>query len=174
MMHPLIPRPSLRRNGKVARLPRETRDMINRMLDDGLSYTAIIEALGDAGKGLNTQNLCNWRKSGYQEWVTHQAQIDETKAATEHAIQLLRESDGALHPDTVAQAGHMIGAVQLMQALIKHGDDALKNMLAHKPETYIRILNASCRLAKSDLPSAKRGGPNDIKPNQPQSSQIKL
>ena len=39
------PEPSSRRNGKIARLPKETRDMINRMLDDGLPYRVIIDEL---------------------------------------------------------------------------------------------------------------------------------
>src|SRR5712672_3124763 len=60
--------PSSRRNGKIARLPKETRDMINRMLDDGIPYHVIIDELGEAGEALNTQNLTNWKQGGYQEW----------------------------------------------------------------------------------------------------------
>ena len=38
----LNPQPSSRRNGKIARLPKQTRDTINRMLDDGIPYHVII------------------------------------------------------------------------------------------------------------------------------------
>src|SRR6266436_9802585 len=82
-----------RRNGKIARLPKETRDMINRMLDDGIPYHIIIDELGEAGEGLNTQNLTNWKQGGYQEWVKNQELIERTRAQTEHAIDLLRETD---------------------------------------------------------------------------------
>src|SRR6185503_14622089 len=51
-----------RHNGKVARLPKALRDKINLMIQDGLSYPAIIESLGDAGKELNVVNLCRWRR----------------------------------------------------------------------------------------------------------------
>ncbi len=36
-----------RRNGKIARLPKTARDMLNRMLDDGLPARVIIDELGD-------------------------------------------------------------------------------------------------------------------------------
>src|SRR6266567_9243009 len=57
----LDPTSSSRRNGKIARLPKTNRDMINKMLDDGLPYHVIIDELGEAGEGLNTQNLTNWK-----------------------------------------------------------------------------------------------------------------
>ena len=56
-----------RRRGKVARLPATTRDHINRMMDDGIPYKAIIQALGPSGRHLSEQNLSNWRLGGYQD-----------------------------------------------------------------------------------------------------------
>jgi hypothetical protein len=150
-IHALNPQPSSRRNGKIARLPKETRDMINQMLDDGIPYHVIIDELGDAGEGLNTQNLTNWRQGGYQEWVKNQELIEQTRAQTETAIELLRETDGAANAAKVVEACHMVGATQLMQALLDYGDEAVKNLLLDKPETYIRILNIVCRLADSGL-----------------------
>jgi len=147
----LDPQPSSRRNGKVARLPKETRDMLNRMLDDGIPYHVIIDELGEAGEGLNTQNLTNWKQGGYQEWVKNQELIERTRAQTEHAIDLLRETDGTANAAKVVEACHMVGATQLMEALLDHGDDAVKKLLVDKPETYIRILNIVCRLADSGL-----------------------
>jgi hypothetical protein len=174
----LTPPPSTRRNGKIARLPKETRDMINRMLDDGLPYKVIIDELGEAGEGLNLQNLTNWRQGGYQEWLKNQELIDRAIARTEHAIELIRETGETANPATIAQVGHTVGAVQLVDALMDNGDGVLKKMLAEKPETYIRILNVVCRLADSGLryekhhDLAKQAHPA-IKPNQAQSSLIK-
>src|SRR4030095_31550 len=104
------PHPSSRRNGKIARLPKETRDMINRMLDDGIPYHVIIDELGEAGEGLNTQNLTNWKQGGYQEWVKNQERIDRARIQTEHAIDLLRETNGTASPTKVVEACHMVGA----------------------------------------------------------------
>jgi hypothetical protein len=147
----LNPQPSSRRNGKIARLPKETRDMLNRMLDDGIPYHVIIDELGEAGEGLNHQNLTNWKQGGYQEWVKNQELIERTRAQTEHAIDLLRETDGTASAAKVVEACHMVGATQLMEALLDHGDDAVEKLLVDKPETYIRILNVVCRMADSGL-----------------------
>src|SRR5436190_10705412 len=92
-----------RRNGKIARLPKETRDMLNRMLDDGLPYHVIIDELGEAGEGLNTQNLTNWKQGGYQEWVKNQELIARARAQTELAIDLLRETDGTANAAKVIE-----------------------------------------------------------------------
>jgi hypothetical protein len=167
----LNPQPSSRRNGKIARLPKETRDMLNRMLDDGIPYHVIIDELGEAGEGLNTQNLTNWKQGGYQEWVKNQELIERTRAQTEHAIDLLRETDGTANAAKVVEACHMVGATQLMEALLDHGDDAVKKLLVDKPETYIRILNIVCRLADSGLRYDKYNRlVNESKANQAQSS----
>jgi len=86
------PQPSARRNGKIARLPKATRDMINKMLDDGLPYHVILDEIGEAGEAINTQNLTNWKQGGYQDWLKQQDLIKRTLAQTEFAIDLLRET----------------------------------------------------------------------------------
>src|SRR3954467_14974114 len=122
----LNPPPSTRRNGKIARLPKQTRDMLNRMLDDGLPYRIIIDELGEAGEGLNLQNLTNWKQGGYQDWVKNQELIEQLRLQIEHAIDLLNETGGAANTAKVIEACHMVGATQLMWGLLEHGDAGVK------------------------------------------------
>jgi hypothetical protein len=165
----LSAQPSSRRNGKIARLPKETRDMINRMLDDGIPYHVIIDELGEAGDGLNTQNLTNWKQGGYQDWVKNQELIEHTRAQTETAIDLLRQTDGAANAAKVVEACHLVGATQLLHALLDHGDEAVKKLLVDNPDAYIRILNIVCRLADSGLRHDERCLVKELKTNQAQS-----
>src|SRR5437773_4525183 len=66
-----------RRNGNVARLPKTIRDKINLMLQDGLTYAAIIDQLGEDGKGLVISNLSRWKDGGYQDWLLEQSFITQ-------------------------------------------------------------------------------------------------
>ncbi len=72
------------RNGKVAKLPEPIRNLINQMLDDGLTYRAIIRNLQERASippsalppgqivltpdqaRLSEMNLSNWYRGGYQ------------------------------------------------------------------------------------------------------------
>ena len=61
----------------LARLPEAIRHQINRMLDDGLPYRAILHKLQASSAvplpyALSEMNLSNWRRGGYQEWRRHQ------------------------------------------------------------------------------------------------------
>ena len=139
-----------RRNGKMARLPRATRDMINRMLDDGLPYHVILDELGDAAQGINFQNLTNWKKGGYQDWVKNQERAERLRLEMETAIDLLKENPD-IDSKLVLKACSMLGAIQLFTALKEHGADAIRNMLRDKPEKYIGIFNLICRVANTGL-----------------------
>jgi hypothetical protein len=64
------------RNGKVARLPEETRNQINRVLEDGVPYRAIVAHLQHSATPLpypiSEMNISNWRHGGYQDWRQQQ------------------------------------------------------------------------------------------------------
>lgn len=65
------------RRGKVARLPSATRQIINRMIEDGFPYKAIIDKLNQDGLlpyPLAEGNLSTWRLGGYEEWRREQQQ----------------------------------------------------------------------------------------------------
>src|SRR5580765_5297247 len=56
------------RHGRVARLPKATRDKLNEMILDGFAYKEIIQALAQEAKSLNEDALTKWRHGGgYQE-----------------------------------------------------------------------------------------------------------
>jgi len=68
-------------NGKIGRLPWNLRDELNLRLENGKRSGPIIEwlnalpeaqavlASGFGGSQMNEQNLTNWRKGGYQNWL---------------------------------------------------------------------------------------------------------
>ncbi len=167
-----------RRKGKIARLPRAIRDMINHMLDDGLPYPVIIEELGEAGEGLNTQNLTNWKQGGYRDWVKIQEQIECAKAQVETATDLLRKT-GHVDVNKIYDACNHVAAAQLFHTVIRHGAGALETMLKQNPGSYIQLLSTIRQFADSGLRYAKmhqleRQQTADVQGAQTASSQIKV
>jgi hypothetical protein len=159
---------SATRRGKVARLPKSTRDLINRMFDDGLPYRVIIDELGETGEGLNTQNLCNWKQGGYQDWLKYQELLEKCRLQAEYATEFLQE----VGADSVQiqAACQFLAALQVFTALKEHGDQALKDMLQARPANILRLIHTTCALSHSNLEVEKhrfhQSLSSQIKPNQ--------
>ncbi len=88
------------RIGKIARLPRQIRDQLNRRLDDGEPGTELVAWLNGqpavqallkaefAGRPVTKQNLSEWKQGGFGDWQRHQDTLALARElcdqATEH------------------------------------------------------------------------------------------
>ena len=112
------------RRGKIARLPWEVREELNRRLHDGESGTQLLAwlnghaevtrmlATGFEGRAVNKQNLSEWRAGGYQEWLAERAALAEKRTLTAEVQELAAAADGKVkdHLATVVAARYA-GAV---------------------------------------------------------------
>jgi hypothetical protein len=76
------------RTGKIARLPRDIRDQLNRRLQDGEKGKTLLVWLNAHekvqrtlktdfdGRGITKQNLSDWLHGGYREWLFQQEAIE--------------------------------------------------------------------------------------------------
>ena len=78
----------MRAKGKIAHLPKEKRDLINRMLDDGATYKMVQHEIAKHGVSLNLQNISNWFTGPYKDHLRHQEWITELRSARESAADL--------------------------------------------------------------------------------------
>jgi hypothetical protein len=89
-------------NGKIARLPRNIRDELNHRLDEGepggriLAWLNALPAVRAAagGRGINAQNLSNWRQGGYQHWLEQQERRTLVRQLAENAEELAADAGG--------------------------------------------------------------------------------
>src|SRR5436190_19362649 len=139
-----------RRNGKVARLPAELREQINRMIEDGVLYKVIIEKLGEAGKHLNEDNLSNWRLGGHQDYLNTLQLNDRARTQTEAAADVLRDT-GQLGPAKLQQVCQEIALLQYLRTLMDHGDQLAQDSLKKNPAKMITLMNTCCNMANSGL-----------------------
>jgi hypothetical protein len=143
----LDPRPSTpnkkrmtRRTGRVASLPRLQRDMVNRMLWNGVPYKNIVAALDDSGFAVNERNISNWATGGYLEWRLEQEAVLQNRLDQDHLLDFLRRDDAPELPEVGLQAA----ATRLSQVLLQklaRSEDPEANL-----DNYSRMIDLLCRL----------------------------
>jgi hypothetical protein len=134
-----------RRTGNVAQLPRAIRDQVNRMLDDGCRFKAIIAWLDQNDHpGINAKQLTRWRTGGYQEWLEENRQLarEEKVLALSHQIATANE-DSKAH-----EAAIRIATNFLFQVFLKFDPDKLATELDMKPTQITSVLNAFSRISR--------------------------
>ena len=136
-----------RRNGLLARLPKPIRDRINEFLDDGLSYPKIVKTVGTDAPGLTARAVMSWKHGGYQDYLHHQQLLEECRARTERAFNMLRGQN----PVGAFQATQQIATAQICEAIADMGGDVLRQALAANPLNYFRMLNSFARLTNGGL-----------------------
>src|SRR6266480_1896842 len=104
---------NISRNGKIARLPRAVRERLNHHLRDGeegkklvawlngLPEVKAVFAAEFGGKSIREQNLSEWKKRGYRDWVSHQEALELAEKLAEDVIDLERKNHAPL-TDTLA------------------------------------------------------------------------
>jgi hypothetical protein len=145
-LNPVVVAESLRhrRTGKVARLPRATREKLNQLLADGVRYRDIIAQLGSEAAGLSDQNISRWKDGGYRDWLLEQTWLTETRLRQNSASDLASDFDAA----QLNQAALQLASLQMFEALRD-----LSFPLPPNPEGPQNDLNPGAQLA-AHTPSA--------------------
>ncbi len=130
----------IRRKGRVASLPKLQRDMVNRMLWNGVPYKNIVVALDDAGFTLIDRNISNWATGGYLEWRLEQEAVLDNRLNQDHLLDFLRRDDA---PE-LTEVGLQAAATRLSQVLLQklaHADDPEANL-----DNFSKLIDLACRL----------------------------
>jgi hypothetical protein len=113
--------------GKIARLPKDIREELNRRLDNGQPAAEIATWLNEipavkeiltkyfGGKPINHRNVSNWRGGGYQRWLEKQESVDELNWLVEDAMDYSEVADGKLARGTASIATAKI--LKILQAM---------------------------------------------------------
>jgi hypothetical protein len=134
------------RNGKIARLPKLERDLVNKLLHNHIPYSKIVLALGERGITVTERNISNWRtRGGYKEWCAEQDNQLRLAHLQDHLTDYLRKHDAQQLPEV----GLQIASTQLTTLLMNPQTAA---PLLADPNKYARVVDAldkcSARLKK--------------------------
>jgi len=129
------------RNGKIARLPKIDRDMVNRMLFNNIPYPQIAKALREIGIYATARNISNWKtRGGYKEWCGEQERQLQLSLIQDNLIDYVRKNDAG----QLAEVGLQVAATQLSSSFL-HPD--VSRQLAADPKTYSQAVDMLCRLS---------------------------
>ena len=140
------------RNGKIARLPRQIREELNRRLQDGeqgkrlvawlngLPEVRAVMAAEFAGRPIREQNISEWRKGGYRDWLARQEALGVVKRVTADADEL---QPGATEPLTDKLAPWLVARYFV----------AAKALAAENGEVDWKLLRELC----NDVVALRRG-----------------
>jgi hypothetical protein len=136
---------SRRRTGAIAQLPRAIRDHVNRMLDDGYRFNAIIDWLAANGHpGINIKQLSRWRKGGFQDWLELNRDVARQQKLRELAYDIATADEG-IKPE---RASIQMAAHFLFRVLLKFDSDRLAKELDMDPTQITTVLNTFTRLSR--------------------------
>jgi len=99
------------RNGKIARLPKDIREELNRRLEDGEPGKHLVAWLNEqepvrtvlqgqfGGRPVSEQNLSEWKAGGFREWLRHEETRLLVSSLTEQSEALEDAADGVAISD---------------------------------------------------------------------------
>jgi hypothetical protein len=139
---------SRRRNGKVAQLPKVTRDKINLLIQDGVSYLDILTRLGHEVAEITEAHLCSWRTGGgYNDWLREQQKIELLRCKRDFAYDLLVTKDSTQIPQTILQ----LLATNVCEFLVDLDAETLRESLLSDSDKFTRFVTAMVKLADGEI-----------------------
>jgi hypothetical protein len=143
------------RRGKIARLPLDIREQVNRRLENGVEGKQIVEWLNSLpkvrallkaefdGQPVNEPNLSHWKTGGYRDWQEHQEALEATRQFVADAQELSRAASGDL-------AGKLAVCLAARLAVaLRHLPSAEEDAKGHL-EGLRRLCAAVARMRKGD------------------------
>jgi hypothetical protein len=156
------------RKGKIGRCPPHIREEVNRRLFNGEPESKVLPWLNANEEVLkvldeyfheepvSSQNLSEWRKGGYEEWLNRREQLQLQKELNTYAGEL-----AATSPAMAAGNVAMVGG-QLSQLFSSLNIEDQKDLLKQKPALYVALVDCLAKLEKSQADRMKAGAAKEM------------
>jgi len=152
------------RRGKIARLPLAIREELNlRLLENQTARKicgwlnklpetiAVCEEFGE--QPIDDRNISDWRKGGYQDWLSRRETIEETRELAQWSVKLAKANGGSL---AEGAAAILVGQIlEVLEAISRVKRDLAENdgepgKLAEIGEAIGDLTLALSRVRKGD------------------------
>ena len=127
-----------RRRSQIGRLPKEVREQVNQMLDDGATNPQVAAWLAQQGHGeFNDMVISRWRNGGFQDWLTYQEHLADRQQQHELASEQAASGDQAYH-----DAGVNLISEEFYVAFSRLNFDDLAAKARENPDKIVHLLKA--------------------------------
>jgi hypothetical protein len=164
------------RVGKIARLPHDIREELNRRLADGvpgLHIVAWLKTLPEVqkvmaeqfgGRTITHQNVAEWRRRGYAEWAASRTDRAEWQDLLDHLDELNQQRTLASGKDVTGHLGTLV-VLELAKALdqlgrMKNSDERWR-IFSRISRSLSRLRMDDCRAKRVLLWDAKASRQNE-------------
>ena len=137
---------------KIGRLPWETRNKLNEMLRDGITYADILKWLNTQVKppyrAITAPNLSDWRRTGYQAWREERKKYEHLRDLSEKSYLIANATGG----NPAVASARMLAArvLELVEVVTREGD-VDQELLAQITRSTALLVTAETESKKLDL-----------------------
>src|SRR5688572_10805856 len=108
----------VKRRSRIQRLPREVRNQVNVMLDEGATYQSVVDWLHAQGHPECTvDTVFRWKEGGFQDWLQ-----DERRADSERSLREWASTVSADTGETSLATAYVMFASAQLRRLVKDID----------------------------------------------------
>jgi len=137
-----------KRTGTVARLPKEERHEVSKMLHNGATYREVITAMAVKGIRLQKNALTTWLRGGHQDWLGMEERLINIDRLREFATRVVESNEGTM----VQQAAMKVASAQIYELLMNYDPKSLKERLKEGDTSdYAMLVNVMARLSDGGL-----------------------
>jgi hypothetical protein len=145
-----------RRRGFVARLPKNMRDKINAMLDDGVVYADIATEVQKSANPplpftLTEDHIRSWKSGGYQDWLKQRENAELVDNELRRIDELLSKADAEEIPHLLTK----VAATRFFNYLNELAPARLAAAADAHPTNLIRLLSLVPKLSHEALNTRK-------------------
>lgn len=131
----------------IARMPRAIRDKISSALTDGCTWRTVAKIAAEAGyKGVNAQNVSNYRKGGHLDWLRNEERLEVIRRESDTTAHILRFY--AEHGGSPAEAGVLAASEIMAKALSGMDAGTLQILMADDPSQFLKIAGSLVNISK--------------------------
>jgi hypothetical protein len=146
-------------NGKIANLPAEIRDELNRRLDDSEPGNELVEWLNSKpevieamkarfdGCPISEQNLSEWRKRGHQQWLADRMIVEELGGLSENA--------DAIGKTGISGEKLLLVLTAAYAAMIQNWEITPKEELTYKMAVFRNLTNGVLAVRRGELQAVR-------------------